>query len=198
MDSLRKHAFSNILKLLQPKKENFQIKNFDIFHIPAQNIDSNEYQQSMFLSRNKKNNVYPCNPNIYYIKVGFKGVKIIYACFRDDTKNDDSLTKQRVSVLIPVSFFNCFQRATSHSRITVLLNQQPTASVVVASLCVCANNMTSPAYSFSLFLLSCGGCFHRIGADQTPLPDLTLIYKVLCVIITFSSIFHALWQVVRS
>ena len=37
----------------------------------------------MFLSRNKKNNVYPCKPQFYYIKVGFKEVKIIYACFRD-------------------------------------------------------------------------------------------------------------------
>ena len=32
----------------------------------------------MFLSKNKKNNVYPCKPQFYYIKVGFKGVKIIY------------------------------------------------------------------------------------------------------------------------
>ena len=37
----------------------------------------------MFLSRNKKNNVYNCKPQFYYIKVGFKGVKIIKACFRD-------------------------------------------------------------------------------------------------------------------
>ena len=35
----RKHAYSNILKILQPKKENFQIKKSDIFHTPAQNID---------------------------------------------------------------------------------------------------------------------------------------------------------------
>ena len=73
----------------------FQIKNSDIFHISAQNIDcgyslepprrgrSNEYPQSMFLSRNNKNNVYPCKPQFYYIKVGFKGVKIIKVCFRD-------------------------------------------------------------------------------------------------------------------
>ena len=27
----------------------------------------------MVLSRNKKNNVYPCKPQFYYIKVGFKG-----------------------------------------------------------------------------------------------------------------------------
>ena len=67
----------------------FRQKNSDIFHISAQNIDcgyslepprrggSNEYPQSMFLSRNKKNNVYPCKPQFYYIKVGFKGVKIV-------------------------------------------------------------------------------------------------------------------------
>ena len=59
------------------------------FHISAQNIDcgylleppqwgsSNEYPQPMFLSRNKKNNAYPSKPQFYYIKVGFKGVKII-------------------------------------------------------------------------------------------------------------------------
>ena len=34
---------------------------------------SNEYPQSMLLSRNKKNNVYSCKPQFYYIKVGFKG-----------------------------------------------------------------------------------------------------------------------------
>ena len=70
-------------------------KKSDIFHISAQNIDwgyslepplqggSNEYPQSMFLSRNKKKYVYPCKAQFYYIKVGFKGgVKIIYVCFR--------------------------------------------------------------------------------------------------------------------
>ena len=30
----------------------------------------------MFSSRNKKNNVYPCEPQFYYIKVGCKGVKL--------------------------------------------------------------------------------------------------------------------------
>ena len=84
--------------------ENFTLKNWifsdkkknsDIFHISAQNIDcgyslepprrgsSNEYPQSMYLSRNKKNNIYPCKPQLYYIIVGFKGIKTIKACFRD-------------------------------------------------------------------------------------------------------------------
>ena len=87
--TLRKHAYSNILKISPPKNENFQIKNSDIFHIFAQNIDcgyslepprrggSNEYPQSMFLSRTKKNNVFPSKPQFYYIKVGFKGVRIL-------------------------------------------------------------------------------------------------------------------------
>ena len=72
--TLRKHAYSNIMKILPIKNENFQIKNSDIFHIFARNNDfgyslepprrggSNEYTQSMFMIRNKKSNV----------KVGFK------------------------------------------------------------------------------------------------------------------------------
>ena len=71
------------------KTENIYIKILIFFHISAQNIDcgyaleppcrggSNEYPQSMVLSRNKKNNVYPWKPQFYYIKVGFKGVKFI-------------------------------------------------------------------------------------------------------------------------
>ena len=70
--SITKTHLCNILKISPQKKTgSFQIKNSGIFHISAQNIDcgyslepprrggSNEYPQSMFLSRNKKNNVYP-------------------------------------------------------------------------------------------------------------------------------------------
>ena len=76
-------------KFYLQKTEIFQMKNSDIFHISAQNIDcgyslepprrggSNGYPQSMFSSSNKKNNVYPCKPQFYNIKVGLKGVKII-------------------------------------------------------------------------------------------------------------------------
>ena len=32
-------------------------------------------------NRNKKNNVYPCKPQFYYIKVGFKGVKLYRRVF---------------------------------------------------------------------------------------------------------------------
>ena len=62
-------------KKLTPKNENFQIKNAYIFLISAQNIDcrysleppwrggSNEYPQSLFLSRNKKIMYTPVNPS---------------------------------------------------------------------------------------------------------------------------------------
>ena len=95
LDTLRKHTYSNILKILRPKNENFLIKNSSGFLISAQNIDcgyslelprrggSNEYPQSKFSSRTKKNNVYSCKPQFYYIKVGFEGVKMLYVCFRD-------------------------------------------------------------------------------------------------------------------
>ena len=64
--TLRKHAYLNTLKILPPKNDNFWIKNSDIFHISVRNIDcgyslepphrggSNEYPQSVFLSRNNK------------------------------------------------------------------------------------------------------------------------------------------------
>ena len=57
VSSLRKHAYSNILKILPPKTE-----NSDIFHISAQNIDCGYLLEQphrvptiYVLSRNKKN-----------------------------------------------------------------------------------------------------------------------------------------------
>ena len=69
MIHITKTRLFKYIKIFATKNENFQIKNSDIFHISAQNIDcgyslepprrggSNEYPISMFLSRNKKNNV---------------------------------------------------------------------------------------------------------------------------------------------
>ena len=73
--SLWKHAYSNILKILPQKNENFQIKNTDVFHTSAQNIDcgyslelphwgsSNEYPQSMFWVEIRKIMHTPVNPS---------------------------------------------------------------------------------------------------------------------------------------
>ena len=67
------------------ENDNFQMKNCDILLIFAQS--SNENPQSMFYtSNNKKDNVYPCKPQFYCIKVGCKGCKsqihdILIICF---------------------------------------------------------------------------------------------------------------------
>ena len=70
------------------KKENFQIKNSDYFHISPQNMEcgyslepsrqgsSNEYHNVCFSKRGKMMYT-PAKPQFYYIKVGFKGVKIV-------------------------------------------------------------------------------------------------------------------------
>ena len=72
---LGKHAYSNILKILQSKKENFPIKKSDIFHISSLNIDcgfslepprrggSNVYPQSMFFNKVRKIMHTPVNPS---------------------------------------------------------------------------------------------------------------------------------------
>ena len=64
------------------KMKIFRQKKSDIFHISAQNLNcgyslepprrggSNEYPQSMFLSRNMKNNVYTCKPQFLLYKSG--------------------------------------------------------------------------------------------------------------------------------
>ena len=67
MISLQNHAYSKILKFSPPKTGSFLI--FFIFLL----ID---YPQSMYLSRNKKNNVYPCKPQFYFMKWGLRGSKL--------------------------------------------------------------------------------------------------------------------------
>ena len=71
---ITKTRLSKYTENFTTKKWKFSDKNSDIFYISAQNIDcgcslepprrggSNEYPQSMFLSKNKKNKVYPCKP----------------------------------------------------------------------------------------------------------------------------------------
>ena len=67
------------------KIEIFQLKNFDIVLIFAQNIErgyileppyrggSNEYPQSMFWSKNKKKRYTLCKSHFFYIKADFRG-----------------------------------------------------------------------------------------------------------------------------
>ena len=100
--SLKKGIFTITKTRLFKYMENFTSRNWKfsdknlwLFSYFSLNIDcgyslepprrgrSNGYPQSMFSRKNKKNNVYRCKPQLYYIKVGFKGLKIIKACFLD-------------------------------------------------------------------------------------------------------------------
>ena len=91
-DVITKARLFKYIEIFTTKKENFQIKYSDIFHISAQNIycgysleplrrgGFNKYPQSTFFSKIRKLSLLP---QFYYLKVGFKGVNIIYASFRD-------------------------------------------------------------------------------------------------------------------
>ena len=73
--TLRKLAHAIYSEFLALKIANFQLNIFDIFLIFAQNINcgyklepprrggSNEFPQSMFWSKNKKNRYTPANPS---------------------------------------------------------------------------------------------------------------------------------------
>ena len=75
VESLRKQAYSIILKILPPKNEKFQIKILIFFLVCAQNIDcgyslepprrggSNEYHNLCFRAEIKKIMFYPVNPS---------------------------------------------------------------------------------------------------------------------------------------
>ena len=80
---MKTHLFKYI-ENFTTKKQKFQTKFPRSFLISAKYIDcgyllelpqQGEYPQPMFLSRNKKINVYPCKPQVYCIKVGFKRFK---------------------------------------------------------------------------------------------------------------------------
>ena len=76
-------------KFYHQKRKFFQIKNSDIFHISAQNIDCGYSLEPLdeavltsthnlcFEPEIRKNNEYPCKPQFYYIKVEVEGFKII-------------------------------------------------------------------------------------------------------------------------
>ena len=117
---LRKHAYSNTLKILPSKNGNFSDKKFRYFsyfcskHRLLVLVEAVLTSTQIYvLSRNNKNNVYPCKPMFYYIKVGFKGVKIIYVCFRDaETETNARLTKRfpvQCQILCRVCDFTHFQ-----------------------------------------------------------------------------------------
>ena len=98
------------------KNWNFSDEKFDIFHTSAQNIDcgysleaprrggSNEYPQSMFLSRDTKNNVYPCKPQFKHIKVGSKSYRYVFV-MSTVAKTDIQLNVNSTKIFGTMQFF---------------------------------------------------------------------------------------------
>ena len=74
--TLRKYAYLNILKILPPKNKIFRLKKktqFFSYFCSTNRLWVLVRKPTVYvIDRNKKNNVY-------------KGVKIIYACFRDES-----------------------------------------------------------------------------------------------------------------
>ena len=56
----------------------------------------------MCLSRSKKNNVYPCKPQFYYIKVGFKGVKLYRHVFLMEREKERT-KKNIIKLCVPTT-----------------------------------------------------------------------------------------------
>ena len=102
-------------------KKKTKKKKTDIFHISVQTIDcryslepprrggSNEYPQSMFLSRNKKNNVYLVNPSFAIQKWGLWGstlyrhvfiMALLFAFSAEETFSHDAAEMQLLSTCI--------------------------------------------------------------------------------------------------
>ena len=67
-------------KISPPKTVNFQIKKktliFYIFLLKTEAVLTSTHNLCLW-AEIRENNVHPCKPQFYYIKVGFKGVKII-------------------------------------------------------------------------------------------------------------------------
>ena len=74
----------------------------------------------MLLSRSKKNNVYPCKPHFYNIKVGFKGLKLYRRFFCDVgiSRVHESLlifsatSKDQINLRGPISSYSSYAQST--------------------------------------------------------------------------------------
>ena len=103
LTALQKQAYSKYTENFTNKKWKISDKNSDIFHISAPNIECG-YSQSMFLSRNKNNNVYPCKPQFYYIKWGLMESTLYRYVFMTvlSSMNMTSITKHYYKVREPI------------------------------------------------------------------------------------------------
>ena len=134
----------------------FRKKKIDIFHISAQNIDcgyslepprgSNEYPQPMFLSRNKKNNVYPCKPQFYYIKKwGLRGSKLYRRVFVMGSKLYRSDFVMRM--LIRLRWMHMSEGTFSHIEADMSIRTFRAITIIVLQM---AQGLWKPIYTLDI------------------------------------------------
>ena len=95
---------------------------------PPRRGGSNEYPQSMFLSKSKKNRYTPSYPSFANIKVGFKGVYITRTCFRDVYRNAQQRAMCIYIYIVYIgdsSFFYIFFLSFRYETKSRLLNDLP-------------------------------------------------------------------------
>ena len=127
-EPLRKHAYSNILKISPPKTEKFSDKNSDIFHISARNIHcgyslepprrggSNEYLQSMFIAEIRKIMCTPVNSSFIILKWGLRRSKLYRYVF---------------VVCMPNEYLNQLEQSCSQIRVFVVHMKKNFASLAI-------------------------------------------------------------------
>ena len=97
---------------------------------------SYKYLQSMFLSRNKKNNVYPCKPQFSYIKVGFKRVKLYRYVFVMDIRHQSMRSRTYIELYFKAASEWHALRLRFRASKTGLRNPEPHLTPVVFVLSV--------------------------------------------------------------
>ena len=78
--------------------ENFTSRNWKFSHF--RRGGSNEYPQSMFLSKNKKTNIYPYKPQFYYIKGGQNYIGMFSWWINKDTLKFEDLISSDIRIPI--------------------------------------------------------------------------------------------------
>ena len=81
LGSITKTCLFKYTEVFTTKNEKIQVKSSDIFLISVQKHRLWVLVRTASTSRNKKNNVYPCKPQFYYIKVEFTGSKLFRHVF---------------------------------------------------------------------------------------------------------------------
>ena len=117
------------------------------FNIFAQNIDcgytlepprrggSNEYPQSMFWSKNKKNRCIPLHtPVLPYIKVGYRGVYIAQTSFRDGREADP-----KHNANTPTHFFRKYFGHDENIPVAAAADSKMCRLIKKPTICICEN-----------------------------------------------------------